>query len=401
LTFHIHHGLYLFLCTLLFFGCANEPQDGLPPHVAAIDSLIVLADEGSRTESVTLQSVAVFQDSLFMNDIQSVATDQNGNVYAAGESWNRRKVFRFDASGTLIDSLGNRGSDFGEFEQISRLQFRDDLLYIFDDELNRVTTYDTVRHAFQDTLSISLNPNLIADDWDGASVKTVAAVDEWAFIIALHKERDPAYDPVGAVRYFRSEGESGSDELPLFSTPDLRYMVGDYAGRPAEFTITISERPLTEVSPNNRIYSAYSDEFLIHVRDEKGEHLHSYYRNSERELLDPIEEILPRFSHNDQLLRVRESAQYPKKWPALYSLLPDDENRVWISTVTEDRNYLEWWVIDDHTGELSARFTWPFSKPIVHIRNGLIYTIEQDDMGFKIVKAYRMMSSDEENQPDV
>ncbi|REL24056.1 hypothetical protein DYD21_19795 [Rhodohalobacter sp. SW132] len=367
----------------------------MPAHVAAIDSLIILSNEERAVPAADLQPVATFQDSLFLNEISSVIADPTGAVYIAGESWKRTKIFKFQPDGTLTDSLGEYGTGFGEFQQISRLQFRRDDLYIFDGELNRVTIYDTINNEFTDTLGIWHQPDLIPVDWTGADSKPVALLGESSFLISLHKQRDPAYDPIGAVRYFRADSMGNSDWKPLYEMPDFRYIVGDYAGRPAPFTIPFPERPIAEVSAGDRIYSAYSEEFLIRVRDADGRELHSYYYPKAREPLDPDEEIHPLYSHNDQLLRVRESAQFPDEWPAIYSIIADDDNRIWISVITGDRNQLEWWVVDDRNGELIATFTWPFDKPVVHVQNGLIYTVEQDDMGFKIVNAYRLDLADE------
>ena len=85
---------------------------------------------------------------------------------------------------------------------------------------------------------------------------------------------------------------------------------------------------------------------------------------------------------------VRESAEYPEYWPALHDMFLDDQQRLWVSTVTRDRSLSEWFVIDDKQQEITARFKWPTAKQIWDVRNGHAYTVESDSAGFKIVVSY-------------
>lgn len=98
--------------------------------------------------------------------------------------------------------------------------------------------------------------------------------------------------------------------------------------------------------------------------------------------------VFSEFSHNDQLLRIRQTAEYPDTWPALYSIVTDDRARLWVSSITADEDEFIWWVIDQD-GEY-ARFVWPAGREIVHVQNGYAYVIESDRAGFKDVVRYRI-----------
>lgn len=376
---------------LLFsYGCTPENPDGVPAHLQAIDSLIVLQGEPFKVGSLNLHKETVYDDSLHLDKITAVSVDENNRVYIAGESWNRLKVFRFDRAGNLLDSLGTYGGGFGAFLEVSRLQLLNNRLYVFDDVLSRVSAVHLESFQMSDTVGFSNFYEQLSDrEPKGHSTVKYAGLNG-SYLVAYQRERDPAYDQKGLLSYYLTNADGTLLSGKIHEQPDERYLVGDYAGRPAPFTLSLSEKPLLTVSAEGRIYSAFTDEFLIYVFGPDGIDLHSYYYPFQRSDLDPAEVIHPRYSHNNQLLMVRESADYPKQWPALYSMIADDEGKIWISTIGDDRSFLGWYVLDDLTGKLVTSFNWPIDKPIVAVKNGLVYTIEKNSMGYEIVVKYKM-----------
>lgn len=365
-----------------------ENPDEFPSHVQSIDSLIVLQQDSLNVGSVSLEREIAFTDSLHLEEIPAIAVDENESVYFAGESWNRRHIYIFDSNGSLTDSLGNYGDDMGEFMEISELQIKGETLYVLDNQLNRKTTFEMSTEELIDTLSFNPDGDHLPEDWQGFSSDPVWVRENDSYLMEFTLDRNPAYEPEGEIRYYLVDENSEIISDVILTQTDVRYLVGDYTGKPAPFLLPIPEKPLLSLSENGRFYSAFSDEFLIHVWDSAGNHLHSYYLPFDRYDLDPDEIIHPRFSHNDQLLRVRESATYPEKWPVFYSMLVDDEERIWVSTITENRDELKWWIIDDRTGTVTATFRMSFDKPIHFVKNGSAYTIEQNELGFKEVVRY-------------
>lgn len=371
-------------------GCQPVNPDELPPHISALDSLIVLPAGDLHTGDVELAREAAFNDSLLLDRVTAVVADRDGNVFIAGESWNRRQIYFFGRNGTKIDSLGSYGADFGQFLELSNMQLQNDGLHIFDHKLGRITTYNTALQEITDTLGFTFDGGHLPDEWPGFNSFPVSVINKNSYLAAFQRKREPAYELEGEIQYFIADSSGVLMPGKIHAQPDIQYLVGDYAGRPTHFTLPHPARPLLEISANGRIYSAFTDEFLIHVLDKHGKKMHSYFYAAERFELDPNEVIHPRFSHNDQILRVRESADYPETWPALHSMLSDDENRIWVSAITENRNVMKWFVIDDTTGEIAYTFHWPADKPISLVRDGSVYTIEKDDMGFQQVIRYRI-----------
>jgi hypothetical protein len=256
----------------------------------------------------------------------------------------------------------------------------------------RITSFDLERNNWIDTTGyredqLTLPIELSAHKYTAAPV---FVFDDSRTLTSFTKIRNPAYEPEGRIRFYLTESDGRVTDRQILEQKDLRYLVGDYAGRPAPFTLPIPEKPLMAVSGSGMIVSAQTEEFFIRVMDVKNNRESAYYLDYERRILDPNDVIHPRFSHNDQLLRVKESAVYPEKWPALYSIIADDQERIWVSTIIDDRNMLEWWVIDLKARRLITRFIWPFDKLITTVKNGWVYTIEKNSMGYEIVVRYSM-----------
>ncbi|MEX0904724.1 MAG: 6-bladed beta-propeller [Balneolaceae bacterium] len=378
----------LFLGIVLLTACSQEKKGGLPPHVQAIDSLIMLQHDSPVSGSVKFEREIAFTDSLLLSGIPAIAVDEDGTVYFAGESWKRRHIYIFDSEGSYRESLGSYGDDMGQFLEIGELQIKNETLLVLDRQLNRRTSFEMESGELIDTLSLNPSGDHLPDDWQGFSTDPVWVREDDSNVMAFTRNRNPAYEPEGEIRYYVVDENSELISDAILTQPDMHFLVGDYAGKPAPFILPIPEKPLLSISETGRMYSAFTDEFLIDVNDTSGNHLHSYYLPFDRFDLDPDELIHPRFSHNDQLLRVRESATYPEKWPVFYSMFADDEDRIWISTITENREELKWWIIDDRTGNITATFRMSFDKPIHFVKNGTAYTVEKNGRGFREVVRY-------------
>ena len=75
---------------------------------------------------------------------------------------------------------------------------------------------------------------------------------------------------------------------------------------------------------------------------------------------------------------IEEAEQLPTHWPAIHEMLIDSNNRLWVSTIVENFDIYEWWVLEA-SGELITKFEWPRDEPIEVIKNGKMYTRQTDE----------------------
>lgn len=368
----------------------------MPKHVQELPNLTIFPENTASKRSISLSREMVFTDSLLLDEIPSVAVDDSGNVFFAGKSWERRVVHVFEPDGTYRRSIGNYGEGKGEFLEISGIQMRGNRLYVFDDVLQQATVFSGESGEFLEVFNLRPRRATPREELGEITWRPIWARTDGTFLVQSKEEKNPAYYPDRLLNYFAINSDRKILSGKLLEQRDMQYLVGDYAGRPAPFTLDIPERSLLAISNKDELYSAWTGEFLIKVYDADGNYRRAYYSPFDRADLNPQEVIHPRYSHNLQLRRIRESTEYPEKWPALYSMLVDDKHRIWISTVNEDDERFGWWVIDSNT--VFARFNWPRKKPVKLIKNGFVYTVESNSGGFKEVVRYRI-DGDQESRP--
>jgi len=223
-------------------------------------------------------------------------------------------------------------------------------------------------------------------------VTPVHRFENGRYLIAFKDIRNPAFFPYRYVVYaiVGSTGKMLADSILI--QPDTRFLVGDYAGRPAAFTLDRPERPLLEADRSGRLISANTSDFLIELHDPETGIANTIYRRYERAPLDKERVINGQFSHNEQLLRVRQTADYPDTWPALYSVVSDNTGRIWVSTITGEQDELKWWVIGPD-GRYTT-FLWPADRKIVRVKNGHAYVVEKDENGFEDVVRYDILEEE-------
>lgn len=134
---------------------------------------------------------------------------------------------------------------------------------------------------------------------------------------------------------------------------------------------------LTVLSNDNSIYWAGPDYFLIKIYSPDGLYKHAFYYPHKKITLTRESAIEAEVS--DLFIRNMDSMDLPETWPVLKGMKIDDQDRLWISTIIDDFEVYQWWVLDASDGSLLARFNWPRNKPIEAIKDGKLYTRETDE----------------------
>jgi hypothetical protein len=336
---------------------------------------------------ITLQQDLAYRDSLLIDRVTDIEIDSSGTIFIAGEAWERREIIRFDRIGNRLDTFGGYGTDNGRFLQIDGIQLADEQLFVFDGDSERITVLDAAKGDPLQSINTPADKYAVNRFGGEASAVPIHRFKNDAFLISLQDDRNPAYYPDRQLIYMRvdSSGEMIQDSVLI--QQDIKFLIGDYAGRPAPFTLDRPEKSLLEITEDGHLFSAHTRDFLIEQYTPEGVLENTIYRRMDRAPLNQEEIVENRFSHNEQLLMVHRAADYPEIWPALYSMISDDRGRLWVSTITPNRDVFEWWVIEPD-GTYSV-FSWPASRRILHVEDGMAYVVEKDDTGYDQVTRYR------------
>lgn len=386
--------LFILFAITVLISCSGSDDDSLPLHVREAENLVLFEGQSEVVYSIEINREQIFSDSLLLEEITGVAV-WGDEIFFSGRSWNREEVFRFSRDGTLIHRFGNGEDEKIRFSSIRNLEISGDQLYLFDDGAGSVYRF------WAEGMELTGQTELVETDLesfllDGKEIEGLVPeplflIGEGEILAGIRDRRSPVYydDRRRTYHSFSMDGNLIRGEVANLKAS--RYLIGDYAGRPAPFQLDRPERPL--IAPfGSGMITADSEEFFIQSRNESGEIEHSWYLPVERASLDRHSVIHPRYSHNLQIRRVRESAEYPETWPVISSLLSDDHGRIWVSVITEDDEHLDWWVIEGD--RLLATFSWPEDQPILHIKGDQFYTSEDDPTGFQDLVRYRFEFTD-------
>lgn len=374
---------------ILYTGCMSDvdPDSGIP--VVSLDSEEI---ERIRQESFSLNPSAEYHDSLFIEKIPAVDIDSEGRVYVAAERHQIRSVYVFSQEGELLDTLGRYGNEPGEFESIQNIQIEDNKLYVFDDHLRRVTPFNLSDQSIDDIVEFDKSMVRVLEDSVEFFSTPIQYWSEGRYLIEFKDDQNPALHS-DRIQFYRLGDENGDiSETDLFDLKADNYLVGDYAGRPSAFLLPYPERSLMTRMVNRKFYTAWSEQFEIQERDSTGSVLRILSYLYKRTRLDSEKMVNEEYSHNRQLQLTRESADYPDLWPALYTMLLDDEGQLWVALIPEDETEFEWWVLDPLNDIQPVRyiFRWPRTSIFKKITKGEAYAVEPDDEGFRKVVIYTL-----------
>ena len=381
----------VFLCLSSLVGCSDGTHSNLPPHISQRDSLVILNNQPESDKIITLEEDLTYRDSLLIDRVKDIAVSPAGTVFIAGEAWNRREVIRFDRNGNRLETFGGYGTKEGEFLQIDGIQLNGESIMVYDGSAEKITVLDALSGDLREMIPTPAENYRNLSESRLHSVTPVYRFDNGTYLIRIMDDRNPAYYPDRKLIFalIDSSGEMIADSVLI--QPEIEYLIGDYTGKPAPFTLERPERSLLAITHDEKLISAHTSEFLIEKYSAQGNLLKTFYTEIDRVPLDKNEIVEDRFSHNRQLLMVHQAAEYPDRWPALYSMISDDMNRIWVSVITSDLDELEWWVI--HPDGTHLVFKWPASRRILLVKDGYAYVVEKDEMGYDQVSRYKILES--------
>jgi len=354
-------------------------------------------------------------DEIFLGSIWDVDVDSEGRVYIADAG--NVTIHVYDSDGSYFTSIGQQGRGPGEFLHVThhtKIHINHNKLFvtgtewIFSDKVQVFSLHD-----------LSFSHEIIFDESDKKAFdqelenyfpKKVTPLENEHLLVSYEYVRSPEYleRDENKIMYYLHDKNGKIVTGPVLEQKDRTYLYLVYNGRGYNYyAFPFFAKSIFTVSDDGYLYSAFSDAFRIDVRTPNGklvrtiEHSFDNITTSRRELIQKYEGIdMSRLDFNEgddvALQMIREADNLPESWPALNDLLIDDENRLWVSTIVEDFDIYEWWVLEE-TGELITRFEWPRDEPIEVVKNGYMYTRETDEVtGLQQVVRYRVEMTEAE-----
>lgn len=387
---------FLLLTIGLFIGCntpGEQPGESgdraalpgsleLPEQVrqmenlAAYDSATPPRYEIRFTEEVTYEGVPMnFAPSLggFGPD---VAVDDSGRVYRINRQ--RKNIQIQNPDGSLRGTLGRQGRGPGEFVDLTSIMLHGDRLYAYDPNQIRVQVFALDPAELERV--VNLEPQEFSGEGEVGFGRPVATFYplEGGNLLAGISEVEREEGNFTGYYILDSEGELISEKIiELMQRGRIQFTSERGAG---STQLPAGREGIMDVASDGTIYQANTGEFLIRIYNADGEYRRAIWYPYEN---DPVEtsEMLERYSRD--LYDRFPKEEIPGSWPALERLFVDNERRIWISTIPDDKEIRQWWVLSGE-GELLARFSWNNEERLETVKNGHLYVRVSEGEGFDI-----------------
>ncbi len=387
------------------FSCGREDTapdpDQLPPEIEQLDNLTVISADAEPQFDALFERERAFGEifgqvqfgpSPYLHSV----VDAQGRVIIPNES--EKFINVYDSTGTKITTLGREGKGPGEFISLTHMDIIGNELYA--KSANGIGLNFFSLDSLQLSQTLYLEPELEQEVRDSTSLRILSPrfylpVDQNT-LLAAYRDYAGLEPAILRLKFYllNRQGKLISEEL--FRAPSYeRFRVEISINIPGGVVITtlpVGRKTLFEIDSNAHIYYARTDTPLVEVRDTTGIFRRGLYLDVPRVEVNADEVIKQK--GNESLAEGIRKLDLPPVWPAFDSMIIDDEDRIWISTIVEDFEVYQWWVLDTG-GELLARFDWPRDKPIAYIRNGKIYTRETNqEKYFDQIVRYDMTLTD-------
>jgi len=366
----------------------HEPatESELPEPIQNIENVTIIAPiEGEVPDTVKLIQEAVFEsgnDFIMSGNISNFAVDDAGRVFVVSSIPGHLGIYVFDSDGSYLSTIGRYGQGPGEFEAIGAIDVLDDELILFDPRLQKFVVYSlndfekTEEKIINLTEATRLNQMpAIAKGTDLELLNNGGMVLEVG-MSSLNEESDGTQ-----IFYFKLDRDGTINPERLMEVDrHKRYFLPKREGWAIPITKPFNRSSVVSITRSGGFFTAWTEDFLIKEHDKNGDYIQSlYYPFAKSDFsLDQIRIA----DHERRMLRGEE---IPDTWPALHTMELDDEERLWVATITGSKTHFTWWVLNQK-GELIARFQkegerstrFVPSKPLITIKNGYFYSHERD-----------------------
>lgn len=378
-------------CNGDFQNSTKERKRGeLPEQIQKLKNLTVYQGETQPIDTIH------FVRDVSYNGTNHFAVDTAGRVY----TYIGRGIIKvYKPDGNLLTKMGGKGAGPGEFRTNFLLQPRIHLnrLFAYDNILQRINVYSLKTLRSSNTILMS------PDHWDSIEKlrgyrpdpqryfilnngKSLMEFQEPLPLDQLSKRRSGYKIDKRKARYYLMDmqGDILPDQIIELSETVLN--AGIFMDAPNGI-VPFVRNSLITVSDNGHIYTGWSGNFLIKVYNSKGKYLRAIYYTVENARLNRSALI---DSVSKQLQLSLQNIKFPPTWPVLHSILVDDKQQLWVSTITAKKSVYQWWVLDvsdtsKHYGRLLAKFTWPGNRQVPTdpqgikvVKDGNLYSYEKD-----------------------
>jgi len=321
----------------------------------------------SLTEDLSI-GCAEGQEEYMFSRIGPIDVDEDENIYIADLDSAHIRVF--DRDGQYIRTIGRKGQGPGEIQMPYYVQITSKNELLVQDRGARRLLY------------FALNGDFLRQDVSGRTgFSLLVRMDSFGNFIGIVSLAPP---PVGGKIFQKYD--------PDFNI--IKTIAEDEQGKRGIIDI-VKTSCYCDVSPNDNIIWGDSKEYVLQILNPQGVLIKKILKNP-----NPL-----RFTENDREMYEQRYAEpiqagyelkLPSHFPAFKDIFIDDKERIFVQTyqLLEGEEDLFFFEVFDTEGKYIAKVPVPanLNRNSVWNKNKL-YTIDEDDEGFPVVKRYKIFWS--------
>lgn len=356
----------------------------VPPEYKKLKNLTVFQPSTQSYDTVLFEREQEFKSNeevFFEGYTGDAVVDDRGRLFIEVSKPGQVAIIVFGAGGRFITKLGRYGRGPGEFMVISKMQILDNHLYIYDGNPRRISVYSLSNLSL--VKNYVLKRDNITDDQTLAQLSPTGNFfirDDKTLLKSFDKNVYSNQNKQTHYYIVSKKGQILPNEVLTLQRFHIYTFDRISKGIPLPFSMPFNRSSLIATSARDSIFTAWAEDFLVKVYGPEGNYQRSFYyphKNSPLSLSD--------INVSEKRMSLLEESEVPATWPVLHTMFIDDQNRLWILTISDSKENYSGWILNTK-GELLARFIWPGlrssrfveSKPLMIAKNGYLYTRERD-----------------------
>ena len=375
---------------ILFLGCTNDTSDTSNRFKSLADEIIVFENNATfeKYDAVEVLGIADKDVSPLLGRLNQIRVLSDGSILAFDAGTVR--IHHFDINGNFLSSFGSSGDGPGEFSDEAVIQVNNDELYVFERLGYKIEKFTFHRSQWVYSESITLE-NIDKDlPWSFLKID-----DDFIWMQYRHTKETEKGAPV-SVHYvstlLRSDSTFAVADKWLATLPEIDLMFENLGGFIASYPIPYTPRPIVNVTSQNDIILARTDEFSF---------LRNPSNHADPILLTtmPVESIKLTSEEKENFTgyagrihkMVRENM--PDYRPAVIRrIVPDNKNGFWAGYQIADNNENRWLYFEENGRVTKETYLPGKFTPHVYFES-VFYGLESDVDGLNAIKAYQIYSN--------
>jgi hypothetical protein len=357
-------------------ACGSGGQDGWQGRIATEGDVTVVHNPEEplyEGQVLTLEEDLIItgddtQEDRMFQDIRTLDVDKDGNIYVLDEQAGNIKIF--DGDGAFIRTIGQKGQGPGEFG------FPIAVLATPDQE---ILVHDMGQRALKFL------------DQEGSFLRQVSIADKFQFsgprflgqgrLVGSHLV--PAEQPLAELKLFDAALEPVVVlvSLPVTPPPALNFFAMN----------SMTGLRWNKLTEDTVVWGDFlKPDYALYIHDRDGRHTRTIFRDYDPLMISETDkQALLDKTFGGKPPPPQWDIRMPDRFPPFSGMSCDDQGRIYVKThESTTQEGVESYDLFDAQGRYAARLT--LEVPVMVLKHGFLYTIGEDEDGFRHVARYRM-----------